>query len=181
MKAELLSERPRLPSLHASRRDGNEVDSASPDWRVSADIFETLSAKQLAGAGYVFNARKAVVVPFRPLSERRSADSQPWRLRESGQQELKVLRVERDIGIKAGDDIVLEVLCTSVPLVKGEDFGGEVPFGALWPTYEFDPRVRRCVLLDNVICAVCGSIADDDPPHWLDCLANDRMNCVLNE
>lgn len=71
----LLSKGSRLPTLHSRGHDRDMIDTAPFYWNISADSFETFSAKQLAGAGNVFDANESIVIAVAADFLKRCADN----------------------------------------------------------------------------------------------------------
>ena len=63
MKKGFFSERPRFPTDHSCRRNGNPIDPAGLICEVSTNLLKTLPPEQLATAGHV-------VLPFKTVSLR---------------------------------------------------------------------------------------------------------------
>src|SRR3954467_12375754 len=62
MSQNVFREGPGLPAFHPCREHSNQIDSAAADGRVASDRFEAFSPEQLARAGNVLDADKAVIV-----------------------------------------------------------------------------------------------------------------------
>src|SRR5438093_13413965 len=74
--AEFLREGPGLPALHPGIKDRNMINSSSLYCNVTADFLEAFAPKQLAGARYMFNTYKAVIVTHGTFLERRPGQTQ---------------------------------------------------------------------------------------------------------
>src|SRR5262245_30116514 len=98
MEAVLLGKRARLPTSHPRGDYRDVIDSSQLHRHVSADVLETLSPEQLAGPRDVLDAHESIVI--RRLVPEGGADkSEVGVLRQPGEQECEVIRVEGDIGV----------------------------------------------------------------------------------
>src|SRR5262245_13609260 len=89
----------RGPSLHPCAQHRNHVDPSSRQRHVSPDLLETLTAKHLTGPRHVVEAAEAIVVCLATLVERRSRQPQPRIGLELREQELEVVRLERNVSV----------------------------------------------------------------------------------
>src|ERR1700758_932222 len=62
MQANLLRECPSFPTLHSCGEDRNMIDSPRLHWHIPANLFKTLSPKELASTGDVFDTDETIVV-----------------------------------------------------------------------------------------------------------------------
>src|ERR1043166_589508 len=110
VNARLLGKRASLPALQTRRCDGHPVDPSASDGLIAADGLEALAPEQLAGPGYVFDVRIPIVVMNAVLDERRAGHPKARVVFEPLQQELEIVRLERNIRVKACDDVRAQVL-----------------------------------------------------------------------
>ena len=59
--------------------------------------------------------------------------------------------------------------------------GREMPFGMRRTSHVPDPGVACRVILDDLVCPVCGAIADNGPSLGQERLPCDRMNGLFEE
>src|SRR5215472_11692044 len=96
----------RLPSLHTRGDDSDVIDASTLDRNISADLFKTLAAKYLAGAGDMLDTHEAIVIRLQGAVEKRRAHKPEFGIAgELVQQELEVIRAERHVCVQAGDHL----------------------------------------------------------------------------
>src|SRR5580704_4086211 len=146
VNAYLIGEGPCLPPFHSRGNDRDMVDSTTFDWGISADRFVALSPEQLAASPDIFTIGKAIVVLLGSFPERRSANAKVWIFAKLAQQILKVIRLNRDIGIKIADHIRIQFLGFGITGVEGVNFPGKMPLRALWHPQQVNPGIVCPVL-----------------------------------
>src|SRR6516225_2163567 len=96
VQANRFRKRSRLPSLHPGGKNCNVIDPASFNGLISANLFKTFAAENLARSGHVLNVHKAIIVNLvRSLLERRANQAELWVRCELLQQEREIVGVER--------------------------------------------------------------------------------------
>src|SRR5262249_45902360 len=75
VNANFFGERSCLPPLHTRCQNGNHVNPAALDRRVTTDHFETLAAKKLASTRNMLNAAEAEIIGSFTLTERRAGNT----------------------------------------------------------------------------------------------------------
>src|SRR5262249_41082834 len=115
---------PGLPALHPRGEHGGQIDTARLDRLITPDFDEACAPEELTRARDVLDARESVVLPP-VLAERRPPDSEPRIVREPREQERKVVRFERDVGVQVRDDVVVEILELCAPRIERQYLSGE--------------------------------------------------------
>src|SRR5215469_13156468 len=99
-------ERSCLPSLHAGSDDGDVIDAPTLDGNIPPDLFKTLAAKHLAGAGNVLDTHETIVIGLQCAVEERSAHKPKFGIAgQFVQQKLEVIRAKRYVCVQAGDHL----------------------------------------------------------------------------
>jgi hypothetical protein len=152
----LLAKRSCFPTQHPGSRNRDPVNASGPVGEISAYIRETLTPKQLALACNVELAFETigfrVVATF--FAEDRSGDAQSRILSELIQEKLKVIRVQRNVGVQIANDLVFEVFDSFPTGIEGMYLCREIPLAARRQIYQFDPVILRSVGLDPTRGAV---------------------------
>src|SRR5271163_969422 len=125
VNAYLVGEGPGLPPFHSRGNDRDMVDSTAFDGGIPANRFVALSPEQLAASPDVFNIGKAVIVLLRSFPERRSANTEVRVFAKLAQKVMKVVRLNRDIGVKIPDHIRVQLLDFCIASVEGMNFSGK--------------------------------------------------------
>src|SRR5580704_11493901 len=120
-----------LPALHPCSGHGDPVDRASLDRDIAPDSLEALATENLAGAGYMIKIGAVVGIsmlirPIDVFNERGAGHAQFGVLGEAPEQELEVVRGERDIGIQIADQVEPQMLEPFVTRIEGVGFGGKL-------------------------------------------------------
>ena len=90
-----LGKRSGFPALHPGSNHGNMIDAAALYRHIAADFLKTLAPENLARAGHMLDAHKAIVVGFLlRIEERRSNQPQRGVIGQFAQQEFKIAFVE---------------------------------------------------------------------------------------
>src|ERR1700678_1059676 len=111
VQASLLRESAGLPAFHAGADHSDIVDRAAFDRNIASNGLEALAPKNLAGARHMLDAHKTVVVSVvRALAKRGSDQAQRRIGGKLFEQKRKVVRLESDVRIQAGDDLVRQTL-----------------------------------------------------------------------
>src|SRR5437667_11797101 len=96
MMKPFFGKRPRLPSFHPGRRDGDPINSASAICHIPADLPKTVAPKKLASARHVILPLEAV--PGRVITgifgERCSGNTKSWILGKLPHQEFQVIGIK---------------------------------------------------------------------------------------
>jgi hypothetical protein len=62
VEAYFVGESPCPPTLHSRGEERNVIHATALQWQISADFFEALASKKLAGAGHVLDVDETIIV-----------------------------------------------------------------------------------------------------------------------
>jgi hypothetical protein len=82
---------------------------------------------------------------------------------EVGEEVLEVVRFEGDVRIQISHDVEIGTLQSGIAGLEALHFGTEVAISMLGHPHELDPRMAADVAGDDLIRAVSGAVAHDDP------------------
>ena len=165
MKTRLLRKGSSLPALHPSRGHRRPINTTALDGDIPSDLFETLPPKELAGAGDMRDVREAIVIMTAALDEWRPRHAQSRVFGKFPEQELEIVRREGNVGVKTADDVATQVCDAFEPGIDTVDLRGEAPVAMFRHSNQIDPVTALSVFVNDLVCPVGRSVADNDPPH----------------
>src|SRR5262245_20850331 len=118
VNADSVGERPGPPAFHPGHQYGHDIDAATLERHVTADVLKALAPEHLTRAGHMIPAAEAVVVGDSVFTKRATSDA---KLRVHGELAQKVLEVignKRKVGIKTAHDVEGETLHAFEPGVE---------------------------------------------------------------
>ena len=139
-----------LPALHPCRGHGDPVDRASLDRDIAPDSLEAPATEHLTSAGHMIEvgALVGVSVVIRPIdifNEGRAGHAQFGVFGEAREQELEVVRGERDVGVQIADQVEPQMLEPFVASIEGVGLGGKLTIAPFRHAHELDPVKVGCM------------------------------------
>ena len=172
MLADSLGECARLPAVQPCRKNRDMVNLAALQWHVSTDGLEAFAPEKLASAPNIFNICKSIIVLKISFTERSTGNSEPLVFTHLANEKLKMVRLERNIGVEISDHIKGEIPHSFITGIKRSNLARKMPLLARRHLDELNPLALGRGLAHDFIRLVGRAIAYDHPPQWTICLRN---------
>src|SRR5271156_1264186 len=140
MEERLLPIRPCFPTHHACRCDRHPIDTAGLIWKIASDLLKALAAEDLALPGDMVQPFETV--GFRAVArllENRPCNPKGRVISKLSQEEFKVIRIQRNVGVQVTNDFVCNALDPLLAGIEGVYLGCEVPLFSHGTIHQFYP------------------------------------------
>src|SRR5215510_9460838 len=148
--ADLFNKRAGLPAPHPCGGHGDPIDRAALDRDIATDGLEAPATKNLASARYMIEIRPGVGVSVLIwlvdiFYEGRAGHTQLCVLRKPSEQELEVVRGERNVCVQIPDQVKPQMFESLVARIEGVRLGGKLSIAPFRHAHEFDPVKIGCI------------------------------------
>ena len=186
MQADLVGEGAGLPAFHPGGGDRDPINGPALHRHVTADFCEAFAAEQLAGSGDVLQLGVAVVVgvfgKIGVIVHEGGADDPEGRIGgQLAQQKPEVAGIEGDIRIEVADHVVGFPGQQGQTGIEGMGLGSELALLMDRALQQGDPWVVPGITGHDVIGAIGGAIADNDPADGTHGLGKDGLDGGFDE